>query len=116
MHKKAQEMLIEQKEALRNGKGVVEMMHIFASHELGSPTKLFAKLTLKPGCSIGWHLHEQEEEIYYILKGRCLVNDNGEIAEYGPGDAVVTGGGHGHSVECVGDEAMEMIAVILPFA
>jgi mannose-6-phosphate isomerase-like protein (cupin superfamily) len=33
----------------------------------------------------------------------------------GPGDAVLTGGGTGHAIECTGGDPLELMAVILPF-
>jgi len=65
-----------------------------------------AKITINPGSSIGVHEHVGEEEIFYIISGKGLVNDNGTITEVGPGDAVLTGNGASHSVEAVGDEPL----------
>jgi mannose-6-phosphate isomerase-like protein (cupin superfamily) len=41
------------------------------------------------------------------------VNDAGKEYEVGPGDAVLTGNGSGHSVRNDGDEPLEIMAVIL---
>ena len=38
-----------------------------------------------------FHEHIDEEEIYFILKGKGLVNDNGNEQEVTVGDAVLTG-------------------------
>ena len=54
---------------------------------------MFNKITLEPGCSIGTHPHHQEEEIYYVLSGKGIVEDNGKTYEIEPGDALKTGGG-----------------------
>lgn len=32
--------------------------------------------------------------------------------ELGPGDTILTGNGDGHAIRCVGDEPLELIAVI----
>ena len=32
--------------------------------------KMYAQVTLKPGCSIGYHTHIGNGEDYYILKGK----------------------------------------------
>jgi len=98
MVKREKDMIKEIKEQMRGGKG---------------KARLCAKITINPGSSIGVHEHVGEEEIFYIISGKGLVNDNGTITEVGPGDAVLTGNGASHSVEAVGDEPLVMMAVIL---
>lgn len=115
MIKKANEMVTDLKHQMRGGNGTVEMTHIFKQDELTGKARLFAKITLNPGCSIGLHNHEAEEEIYYIIKGKAIVNDNGNISEVTAGDAVLTGNGAFHYIENKEEEPIVMIAVILLF-
>ena len=75
--------------------------------------RLFARLRLPPGASIGHHVHDAEEEVFYILAGRGLVTEDGVATEVGPGDAVLTGGGGGHALENRGTEPLDLMAVIL---
>ena len=56
-----------------------------------------------------------EEEIFYIIKGKALFNDNGVMKEAEEGDSLLTGGGAVHSVENTGDVPLEMLAVILVY-
>lgn len=113
MVKRAEEMIKEIKEQMRGGKGSVEILHVFKQDELKGKARLCARITIAPGSSIGLHQHDSEEEIYYIISGKGLINDNGVTTQVGPGDAVLTGNGDSHSVEAVGDETLEMMAVIL---
>lgn len=113
MVKRAEEMVIELKELMRGGKGTVEVKHVFLESELKGKCRLMAVLKLNPGCSIGLHEHVNEEEIFYIIKGKGLVDDNGVKKEVAVGDAVITGGGAIHSVENTGTEALEIFAAIL---
>lgn len=103
----------EVRERMREGKGSVEITHVFRKDELHGHTRLFARLVLLPGSSIGYHAHENEEEVFYIIGGSARVNDNGVEKTVGAGDAVLTGGGASHSIECVGQEPLELLAVIL---
>jgi mannose-6-phosphate isomerase-like protein (cupin superfamily) len=105
----------ELRERMREGAGKVEILHVFSREELRGKARLFARLRLVKGSSIGYHLHEAEEEIFYVLSGRGLVTEDGRVSEVGPGDAVLTGGGGGHSIENRGEEPLELMAVILPF-
>jgi mannose-6-phosphate isomerase-like protein (cupin superfamily) len=105
----------ELRERMREGTGKVEILHVFKKEELRGKARLFARLRLVKGSSIGYHLHESEEEIFYILSGRGVVTEDGRVSSVGPGDAVLTGGGGGHSLENREEEPLELMAVILPF-
>ena len=113
MIKMKSEMEKEVRERMREGKGPVEILHIFRKEELRGRTRLFARLRLPAGSAIGYHNHDGEEEIFYILSGTGLVTEQGVSSHVGPGDAVLTGGGGGHAIENQGDEPLELLAVIL---
>lgn len=115
MFKKSNDMEKEFREKMRGGEGTVEITHIFKEHELTGKSRMCAKVTLKPGCSIGMHIHENEEEIYYFIKGKGKIVDNGEQRDVCVGDAVLTGGGAAHSVENNGSEDLEFMAIILTY-
>jgi mannose-6-phosphate isomerase-like protein (cupin superfamily) len=103
----------EVRERMRGGTGSVEIVHVFRQDELGGAARLFARLRLPPGASIGHHVHDAEEEVFYILSGRGVVTEDGIATEVGPGDAVLTGGGAGHALENRASEPLELMAVIL---
>lgn len=115
MIRKANEMFKEIKDEMRGGKGSVELTHIFKQNELTGKARLCAKITINPGCSIGLHEHVKEEEIFFVIKGTGLVEDNGVRSEVQTGDAILTGGGASHSIENIGSEILELMAVILLF-
>ena len=113
MIRKSSDMVREIKEQMRGGKGSVEITHIFKQDELKGKARLCAKITINPGCSIGLHQHLNEEEIFYIIKGKGLVDDGGQCCEVTSGDSILTGNGASHSIENIGTEPLEMLAVIL---
>jgi len=115
MIKRKTDMPSEVRERMREGSGTVELLHVFRREELRGRARLFARLRLPRGSSIGYHEHDGEEEIFYILSGSGVVNDNGESRRVGPGDAVLTGGGAGHAIENREDEPLELMAVILQY-
>ena len=49
-------------EHMRGGDGTVEIIRYLEPEEFNGNAKMIAKLVLKPGCSIGEHTHEGEEE------------------------------------------------------
>jgi mannose-6-phosphate isomerase-like protein (cupin superfamily) len=115
MIKRNTDMQREVRERMRDGTGSVEIVHIYRAEELRGKTRLFARLRLPPGSSIGFHTHDGEEEVYYILQGAATVMEQGVTSSVGPGDAVLTGGGGGHSIANKGDEQLELLAVILVY-
>lgn len=116
MVKDASRMEREVRERMRGGSGAVEILHLFKEGELRSgKARLFARLRLAKGSSIGWHEHANEEEIFYVLSGRGLLSEEGGQKEIGPGDAALTGGGAGHAIENPWDEPLELLAVILRY-
>ena len=48
-----------------------------------------------------------------ILKGQGEYNDNGAISMVGPGDMTFVNAEEGHSMKALGNEALEMIALVL---
>ena len=115
MIRKNQEMEKELRQRMRGGIGSVEIVHIFRKQELKGRTRLFARLRLPAGSSIGFHRHESEEEIFYILAGAGEVSEGGPTSPVGPGDAVHTGDGAGHAIANTGTEPLDFLAVILVY-
>lgn len=111
-------MISEIKERMRGGEGQVVITPIFQPGEFRGGARLIARLTLEKGCSIGYHPHEQEEEIFYILSGRGVVADNAANNEkvVNPGDAAITLGGESHSIRNDGPDTLEILAMILTYS
>ncbi len=116
MIKRIDEMKTEIREQMRGGKGNVEIIHILNKEEMKGKVRLFAKIVLNPGCSIGTHQHTDEEEAYYILEGVGLVNDDGKEMQVQAGDVILTGDGASHSIENNGDKPLVFMAVVMLYA
>ena len=114
MIRKADEFRIEYKEHMRDGDGTVQLTHfITGPEELEDKGRLFAKITLNPGCSIGYHVHETDAELFYILKGTAEYSDNGEMRTVSAGDVTVCPAGTGHGIANKTEEVGELVAVIV---
>ena len=50
------------KENANGGKGRVVIKHILDEKELNGKCKMFAEVTISPGCSLGYHEHHNESE------------------------------------------------------
>jgi quercetin dioxygenase-like cupin family protein len=100
-------------ENMRGGTGSVVIEHLLDKDGLNSKGRLYARVLLKPGCSIGHHVHEGEIEAFYILKGTAEYSDNGEKVTITVGDVAYTADGEGHAIENNGTEDLEMMALII---
>ena len=108
------EMKTEEKERLRDGDGVLQMVHL-VDGSTQKNARLFAEFTVNPGCSIGYHVHEKETEYYFILSGTAIVNDDGKEVEVKQGDSVITGNGASHSIRNPGPAPLKFLAVIVTY-
>ena len=104
---------VQQNENMRGGEGLVVIEHLLTKEELYDKGRLYAKIILEPGCSIGNHVHEGEMESFYIVSGEAEISDNGELVTVYSGDSILTPSGEGHSVKNNGSTTLEMIALIL---
>ena len=115
MIRQPNEFSSETRTNMRDGNGEILITHLLKTEQdLKSSARMFAKLTIEKGCSIGYHEHINEEEIFYILKGTALLNDNGYEKILQAGDIAVTSNA-GHSIANAADETLEVLAVILKF-
>jgi mannose-6-phosphate isomerase-like protein (cupin superfamily) len=95
------------------GKGEVKMTRLLEKEAFHGKGRVFARNVIEPGSSVGFHRHQGDFEVYYVLSGRGTVNDNGVISEVGPGDVIYTDDGQSHGIENTGDTTLELIALVL---
>ncbi len=115
MIKRADEMNRETKVNMRGGDGQVLVTTLLDKHEYQGAARLVATLTLEKGCSIGGHIHENEEEIFYVVAGTATYDDNGKTVTLNKGDSCLCLGGESHSLRNDGDETLVVVAVILTY-
>ena len=95
MIRKAADCEKKHNEKMRGGNGTVTITSFATPAELNDKGRLFANITLKPGCGIGFHMHENESELFYVMKGEALYNDNGTECVVHAGDVMVCPSGSG---------------------
>ena len=114
MIRREQECNIEYREHMRDGDGTVQITNFINSpEELNGKGRLFAKITLVPGAGIGYHLHDKDAELFYIMKGTGEYNDNGTIRTVTAGDVTICPTGTSHAITNRSDEVLELVAVIV---
>lgn len=99
---------------IRNGNGEAECHKILETEdEFYKKGRLFNRMILQPGVSIGEHQHTGDNEIFYILSGEGEYNDNGTTVTLKPGDVAICNDGETHAMINKGDVPLEFIALIL---
>lgn len=98
---------------MRGGDGEVLQHLILDEGCMAKHSRLFATLTLKEGCSIGEHQHNNETEYYYILSGNGAVKEADGEKSVSAGDVVITGDGESHSLRNTGKEDLVLLAIII---
>ena len=99
------------REYMRGGKKQVNTTELSA--RLPEKMRLFSVLTLIPGASIGYHVHENETEMFYFLEGCARVQDDDKTFDVTAGDSMATFSGHGHGVENTGETNLVILAAII---
>ncbi len=106
----------EFRKTMRGGLGTVKVETLWVPGvELKSKTRQYARMTLEPNTSIGYHDHVGEEEVYYILHGCGIVTENGKKYPISEGDSILTGNGAGHAIENSGPEPLVILAAIMMY-
>lgn len=67
---------------------------------------------LEPGCSIGYHQHENNCELIYILSGEGTVNEDGVESKVKAGQVTYCEKGHWHSLTNTGSANLEIYCVV----
>lgn len=96
----------------RGGEGSMEISRIVTAADKVDGIDLFARVTVHPHSAIGYHIHEDDSEVYYLLEGKGIFNDNGKRVNVQAGDFCMIRKGQGHGIENPYDGKIEMIAMV----
>ena len=95
------------------GTGRTTVEKLLNEQQLNGKCGLFAKVTIDPLSSLGYHEHHGETETYYILSGEGEYDDNGVKMPAKPGDVFFCKDGSGHGIACTGAEPLIFMALII---
>ena len=100
-------------ENCHDGAGALECLQMLSSVDSEYGILLFHIDTLPPETSIGKHLHEGNEEIYYLIDGECTLEYDDEEMPMSSGDISIVQSGHSHALYNTGktDAKLMVIAV-----
>lgn len=116
MIKRANDMTATVKVNMRGGDGQAVVTDILNKGEYKGSARLLGTILLEPGCSIGEHIHENEEEVFYVIEGTATYDDNGKTEILHKGDSCICLGGQKHSIaNCTENENLTVFAAILTY-
>ena len=85
-------------------------LHWLASASIGNATGLtLGRVRIEAGAANPRHVHDNCEEVLYLLTGRLRHSIGDETVELGPGDVLVVGPGIVHHAEAIADAPADMI-------
>ena len=113
MIKKGNEMAVLAENGAEGGVGTLELIKPSDYFEKPESLSFFALATLKPGASVGYHVHTGETEMYYVLSGEGEYDDNGVIVPVKAGDVTFCKNGEGHGITNTGDVDLVFNAMII---
>ncbi len=93
--------------------GIAQFDKVINKDNVVGKVRMYAKVVLEIGASVGYHTHNGESESFYILKGTAEYNDDGNITILHAGDYTNTLSGHSHGIKNVGYDALEFMALII---
>ncbi len=98
---------------VRGGDGELQMHDLATPETLPKNIRILSFLTLKPGESVGYHSHADEDEVYHCISGQGWVRDGSEEVEMAPGDTVVLPAGTMHGMKNLGLEDLVVLALVV---
>ena len=96
-----------------NGEKVLSLASLKEFDGVNENLKQFSLVELEPGIEVGYHVHNGDSDMYYIISGKGLYNDNGVEIEVSSGDITFTPTGEGHALKNIGEEKLCFIALVI---
>lgn len=96
---------------IRGGEGRATLFHADAPLEDG-PVTMAARIELEPGASIGFHLHDCNEEVYAVMSGEGTYEFDGGSCPAAAGDIFTTRKGMSHGLRNTGSSKLVIFAVV----
>ena len=113
MIKRKNEFTPELREHMRGGNGTAEVTNFVTADELYGKGRMFGTIRLAPGRGIGYHVHEKDSELFYIVSGTAVYTDGDEEKTVCAGDVTLTPAGTGHAIRNESNEDVVLVALIV---
>lgn len=91
---------------MRSGEGEVELTKYV------DDVNTIVKIRIKKDCSIGWHIHENDQEVIYVISGQGICTEDDKKTELVKGMVNYCAKGKNHSIKNINEEDLVLFAVI----
>jgi quercetin dioxygenase-like cupin family protein len=81
-----------------SGRDSFEFVDGVRIHAIGGEQVLLCRVNYEPGKQVPWHVHEDTEQVMFILEGEVDMTIEEETATLKPGDVVVVNRGLNHKL------------------
>lgn len=113
MVRRKEEIRIRPVKNAQGGEGEVTFYDWLLPEEAAGHGRVFSKLVIPPGSSIGNHAHDGEFEAFYVLSGEAVVNDNGKEVILHEGDMHMCVNGESHGTKNESEQDLVLMALIM---
>lgn len=96
-------------ENLRGGEGKVFLQKVTP---ILDSMKMYAKITIPKGSSIGIHTHEEDEELILCFKNKGIIIVDGVESAFEEGMLSICKRGRNHSIKNIYDEDLVLLAIV----
>lgn len=91
------------------GHGKILFHRPFSTEDFQTDLSFVDYVEIPPGCSIGEHLHGDNEELYFIIDGKGSMTVNDEAMEVSAGDLIVNKRGWKHGLTNESDRELKVL-------
>ncbi|HYT42020.1 MAG TPA: cupin domain-containing protein [Methylomirabilota bacterium] len=92
-----------------DGEGEILFREVFNQEAFESNLVHLHETIVRPHSTIGYHLHEGNEEIYYLTEGEGIMTVDGDERRVRPGDAIITHSGSKHGLVNNTDQDLKLL-------
>jgi uncharacterized cupin superfamily protein len=111
MNMRLDKSLLKPMQALHGGKGTVNYRRALGPEVFRTNWGYVDHLVIPAAASLGYHRHDLQEEIYYVLSGKGRVVVNGKTAMVAAGDAVPVRLHEAHALENSASDDLELMVI-----
>lgn len=93
---------------------VADIITVLVTPEQSQGAYLLFTSRTAPGAGVPPHRHDQEDETFYVLRGRYAFLRDGEQIVVGPGESVFVPRGAAHGFQNIAESEAELLIVTSP--
>jgi mannose-6-phosphate isomerase-like protein (cupin superfamily) len=111
MHIKLDPALLKPVTSMYRGTGTVKYRRALGPEVFRTNWGYVDHVSIPAGASLGYHRHDLQEEIYYVISGKGKVSLSGETAEIASGDAIPVRLREPHGFESNTDQELQLMVI-----